>query len=715
MSAVEHREEPVFDDEPLRDRESDRLYRGEYADRVAELLIQVSKRPASVVVGVVGPWGSGKTTLLNFILDRLNTDQQLQVVEFNPWMLSDLPSLVADFLATLLSALPSGDREGARAALAPYVRAAVPFASIIRIPGVDAGKAVEVMADRLEADTTLGKQKQRVEDVLEKLDTPVLVVLDDIDRLHAEELLMVFKLVRLVGRLPNVHYLLAYDEATVLDVITQTGLAARDLSRSRRYLEKMVQVKLDVPPMPESSARSLLSGLLEEIVRRYGTDVEADDWQRLSIVYEEQLCHSLREPRQIKRYCGQVEAHYPLVQSEVDFVDFALLSYLRMSYPTVVNMLPIHKPELTGTDPRIVQYPNLEERDKRWRERLAAAGVASEEHVIVLDLLGRLFHPITELIEQTGLGGYAHKYAEGKRVGSAEYFDRYFHLGFGPEDIPDAVVKKALDEVLGNRPGPAWSYMVDFLSIDAMPVVRKLRRFVRDKADRAKILLPFLCDLAKHVPSDLVLLGNIEIMFKRMVAELLTEVTSDSPRDFVEDLVGRSSIRFVAEVTDWGKTSLEKHGRTPLSHFEEVCTAVAGLILAELERQATLHARDTNDILFLLVYWSTFDSTAPRKEWLMKQLNKSGTWAPDDFAALLVPVRTVLTGGVPGSHEELDSLNFKLIKDTIGVQTLITLIGDPATDPIYQVDDPTPDDVSFEARRARALLSLKHRASNGSP
>ena len=77
------------------------------------------------------------------------------------------------------------------------------------------------------------------------------MVLDDIDRLHAEELLMVFKLVRLVGRLPNVYYLLAYDEATVLAVITNTKLAGNDMDRARRYLEKMVQLRLVVPPINE--------------------------------------------------------------------------------------------------------------------------------------------------------------------------------------------------------------------------------------------------------------------------------------------------------------------------------------------------------------------------------------------------------------------------------------------------------------------------------
>jgi predicted KAP-like P-loop ATPase len=83
---------------------------------------------------------------------------------------------------------------------------------------------------------------------------PVLVVLDDLDRLTPDELPLVFKLVRLVGRLPNVYYLLRYDERTLLDVLRRTDLVGDDEARGRDHLEKMVQVRLDLAP---GAARAL--------------------------------------------------------------------------------------------------------------------------------------------------------------------------------------------------------------------------------------------------------------------------------------------------------------------------------------------------------------------------------------------------------------------------------------------------------------------------
>ncbi|MBM4516395.1 hypothetical protein GS432_08005 [Rhodococcus hoagii] len=53
----------------------------------------------------------------------------------------------------------------------------------------------------------------------------ILVIVDDIDRLHSDELLSVMKAVRLLGRFDGVHYLLSYDEQTLLGVLEQTDLA----------------------------------------------------------------------------------------------------------------------------------------------------------------------------------------------------------------------------------------------------------------------------------------------------------------------------------------------------------------------------------------------------------------------------------------------------------------------------------------------------------
>lgn len=48
------------------------------------------------------------------------------------------------------------------------------------------------------------------------------VVIDDIDRLSPDEALLIFRLVKSAGRLPNVMYLLVYDRQLAEKIVSET-------------------------------------------------------------------------------------------------------------------------------------------------------------------------------------------------------------------------------------------------------------------------------------------------------------------------------------------------------------------------------------------------------------------------------------------------------------------------------------------------------------
>src|SRR5690606_21576351 len=89
-----------------------------------------------------------------------------------------------------------------------------------------------------------GSRHAKVTKALSNIPKPIVVVLDDIDRLTTAEIRDVFKLVRLTANFPNIIYLLAFDRARVEQALGEHGIPGRD------YLEKILQIGIDLPAVP---------------------------------------------------------------------------------------------------------------------------------------------------------------------------------------------------------------------------------------------------------------------------------------------------------------------------------------------------------------------------------------------------------------------------------------------------------------------------------
>jgi predicted KAP-like P-loop ATPase len=198
---------------------------------------------------------------------------------------------------------------------------------------------LEKAGELLKGDTSLSAQHDEVADALRATGQPVLMILDDLDRLAPAELMLVFKLVRFVGRLPYIYYLLSYDETTLLDVLIRTDLCSQDRRRARDYLEKIIQVRLDLPPLRHTQASRLFRQGIESVAAGHAVTLGDTDNERLAHAYERHISDRLTTPRAINRYIIQLDALYPAVAREVDFVDFAVLSFIRTFEPALYGLL----------------------------------------------------------------------------------------------------------------------------------------------------------------------------------------------------------------------------------------------------------------------------------------------------------------------------------------------------------------------------------------
>jgi predicted KAP-like P-loop ATPase len=238
-------------DQPIENPSSDRLRRLPLAKQLAQLVRRALSDERSTVFAIVGPWGSGKSSLMNLAVNEL-AEMDLKVVSFNPWLVGSVESLLGDFFSSLLEKMPSSKTDKAKQKVKSFGEKAAPLTHLVSlVPGVGKSASTVIEAASKIGSKSMNSLRSEAEAVLRDAATSYLFVIDDIDRLQTDELLMLFKVVRLIGRLPNVHYLLAFDEETVLDVLTGSSVA-KDEHRALAFLEKIVQVRVDVPPLHQT-------------------------------------------------------------------------------------------------------------------------------------------------------------------------------------------------------------------------------------------------------------------------------------------------------------------------------------------------------------------------------------------------------------------------------------------------------------------------------
>ena len=78
------------------------------------------------------------------------------------------------------------------------------------------------MIDKFLAEPSLQTAYDELKMSLQKSEKRFLVIIDDLDRLQNDEIRAIMQMVKTVGKLPNVIYLLAYDRAIVWKVSSTT-------------------------------------------------------------------------------------------------------------------------------------------------------------------------------------------------------------------------------------------------------------------------------------------------------------------------------------------------------------------------------------------------------------------------------------------------------------------------------------------------------------
>jgi hypothetical protein len=356
------KQDPSFqDDRPIKIPKEDRFGRYPFAQKLARDLVNW-RGQESLVVGLNGKWGSGKSSVKNLIFYALKeANDPLTCVEFNPWLVSGEEAITKAFFNEITLKLEACDDDDGKAVrlekwrkYSRYLGLSSKLASGIEVAGLfvpglaaiggaankalgKAGELADIAAGTLEdKEVSLTQLKSELTAEFKKLPKPLLVVIDDMDRLTKSEIRLVIQLVKSNADFPNITYLLLYQRETVAkslqDIVGEDG---------HHYLQKIVQVDLEIPPPRPLQLRKYLADAIDPL-SKYAI-LRGEDEDRWRNVATAALWPLYQTPRQIVRLKCMLgfylESHTEAGHLNVNFVDLILLETLRIHFPSVYDDL----------------------------------------------------------------------------------------------------------------------------------------------------------------------------------------------------------------------------------------------------------------------------------------------------------------------------------------------------------------------------------------
>lgn len=514
-------------------------------------------------VGLFGKWGSGKTSIVNMMLNEIEEQQKncpenekLIVVHFEPWNFSNTDQLLSQFFIRLSSEFRSkGDKRLAKIgeALENYSDAfdllsAIPHVgSLMSFLGKRGITAVGNKFKKGSDEKDISMQKEYVVKLLQEQTNRILVVIDDIDRLSNEQIRQVFQLVTSVAKFPNTIYLLVFDKDIVFKALEKVQEGS-----GKDYLEKIIQMPIQIPDINPAKLRQVLLDRLNEILSKHEEiGFQQNHWQRL---YEPCIAPFVDSLRTINRLCNAVQFKLSSIAAEVDFTDIVAISALEIQYPEVYDWVKDYKALLTGefglsairernkTQKELKDYYTAQIEALLQKNGNTNASVEQMEEITVF--LSHLFphfgQKIGEIYEVFDLNIFR----KNNQIAHPEKFDRYFSLELDEVTIRKSEILKAAFE--SDCESLVKTFMEKEEKGDSYEFLEEIRALSSDlPEDRAKVILTALLIASPHLdtPSHKNFLSlPASALAEHMVIDLLDIIDPTDRLKFISNIITNAEL-----------------------------------------------------------------------------------------------------------------------------------------------------------------------------
>lgn len=447
-------------DSPITSEVNDIFNRGPFVRMLCDAICRAQVSRTAEYIGVFAPWGAGKTSVLNLLKRELaikdpSTGCRRGIcIDFNPWKFRSAPEALVGLLRQLSDSLMRYKETNAADVFRSY-------AHLLRLRGVEVnggflGDAIDMLRRVFFAFVHNDEKTiQKVRIVLRNVKSRIVVAVDDLERMPANDVCEIVAFLKTNFDLPNVVILYLSDKehlARSLEQLYITDERTENINLGHKYLEKIIPHQFNLLEIPKEAIMKYFSIELRKMAKdivmpKY--NFETDDGDEFDTVRG--YVKTIRDVKLLlNKIWEEIVLHKNSTRSgalNLHLGDLVALTAIRMWSPNVYNGLPEFVAEMTARlsgvhdTNRIGMSP--EEIDKWVSEHETNGDVQLTVRSFLEKRIG------LKLIGDVGgernfiLSGYSDSTRRfGCRLSSTDYFRLYF------EDFTD--VKHVRLEVLMN-------------------------------------------------------------------------------------------------------------------------------------------------------------------------------------------------------------------------------------------------------------------------
>ena len=248
---------PLYYDNPT---DMDEFERMGYAKALANKIIgsflyqsslpEEEKANVSMVINIEEDYGFGKSSFLLLLKKWLDTDSVISF-DYRPWLCTSPDSIIVEFFQLLREKLKPYDRYLDKE-IERYIQGLL-----------SSNSWTKSITDLAFTKSSLMHLHDEIKESIRDINFPIIVYIDDVDRLERDELMTLLRLIRDTADFPNMFYILAADEGYLNNTLKEAGI-----HESTNYIKKFINYSFKLPA-DENAIEKILRRELQHVLSTY--------------------------------------------------------------------------------------------------------------------------------------------------------------------------------------------------------------------------------------------------------------------------------------------------------------------------------------------------------------------------------------------------------------------------------------------------------------